>query len=223
MKVYSMMFIIFSLLIVSCGLDTVIYLEPPNIKHSNYDSNDDSNKYLEFETSESENASVLDYIKGFEVYYRIYERKEDRSSDYSSIYRYDEDNPSVSATYLVETKKYKILSISNASSNDRPLIKKTSSNKRIKIRLSEYGNEEIGFYLDGTKIGIPIRNNALDFKKDEIKNTNDDVFPIPSSNKDGVVDEYWYVNMYAVTYGADKSFKPLYSKLEFIGFLKIKK
>ena len=105
MKFYSVFFTICSILLFSCGLDTVIYLEAPNIKHSNYDSNDDSNKYLEFETSENENASVIDYVKGFEVYYRIYERKEDRSSDYSSIYTYNEDNPSVSATYLVETKK----------------------------------------------------------------------------------------------------------------------
>ena len=154
MKFYSVFFTICSILLFSCGLDTVIYLEAPNIKHSNYDSNDDSNKYLEFETSENENASVIDYVKGFEVYYRIYERKEDRSSDYSSIYTYNEDNPSVSATYLVETKKYKMLAISDSSSNDRPLIKKTATNKRIKIRLNEYGSEEIGFYIDGTKIGL---------------------------------------------------------------------
>ena len=207
----------------SCGLDTVIYLESPTIRHNNYDSDDDSNKYLEFETSENANASVLDYIKGFEVYYRIYERKEDRSSDYSSIYSYNENNPSVSATYLVETKKYKMLAISGASSNDRPLIKKTATNKKIRIRLSEYGSEEIGFYIDGKKIGLPIRYNATEFKKDDISNTNEDVFPTPSSHKNDEADEYWYVNMYAVTYGADKSFKPLYSQLEFIGFLKLKK
>ena len=226
-KCYLIRFVVFSSLIVSlffsCGLDTVIYLEPPNIKHNNYDSNDDSNKYLEFETSESNNANVIDYIKGFEVYYRIYERKEDRSSDYSAIYKYDDDNPSVSATYLVETKKYKMLSVSGASSNDRPLIKKTSSNKKIRIRLSEYGSEEIGFYVDGIKLGIPIRYNGKEFKKDEISNTVDDVYPVPSSHKKDEADEYWYVNMYATTYGADRSFKPLYSKLEFIGFLKIKK
>ena len=223
MKFYSIVFAGFSALFFSCGLDTVVYLEPPNIKHSNYDSNDNSNKYLEFETSEGENANVIDYVKGFEVYYRIYERKEDRSSDASSIYAYNEDNPSVSATYLVETKKYKMLAVSDASSNDRPLIKKTATNKRIRIRLNEYGSEEIGFYIDGIKIGVPIRYNAKEFKKDEISNTSEDVFPVPPSHKDDTPDDYWYVNMYAVTYGTDKSFKPLYSKLEFIGFLKIEK
>ena len=211
----------FAFFFFSCGLDNVIYLEPPSITHNNYDSVDDSNKYLEFETSESKNTSVQSYIKGFEVYYRIYERKEDRSSDYSSIYKYDEDNPSASVTYLLENKKYKILSLSNSSSNDRPLIKKTSSNKKIRIRLTEYGSEDIGFYIDGVNKGIPLRYNLQKFNKDDISNSGEDVFPKPSSSQ--LEDEYWYINMYAATYGNDKSFKPLYSKLEFIGFLKIKK
>lgn len=219
----SFYIMICSLLVYSCGLDTVIYLESPNIRHNNYDSNDDSNKYLEFETSESENESMLDYVKGFEVYYRIYERKEDRASDYSAIYSYNEDNPSASATYLVETKKYKRLAVSGASSNDRPLIKKANTNRKVKIRLSEYGSEAIGFYIDGAKVGVPRRQDSKEFKKDDISNTAEDVFPVPSSNKSDVPDDYWYVNMYAATYGADKSFKPLYSKLEFIGFLKISK
>jgi len=207
---------------ISCGLDNVIYLEPPSITHNNYDSDDDSNKYLEFETSESKNVSMQDYIKGFEVYYRIYERKEERSSDYSSIYKYDEDNPSASVTYLLENKKYKTLSLSDSSSNDRPLIKKTSTNKKIRIRLIEYGEEEIGFYIDGINKGAPLRYNLQKFNKDDIGNNHEDVLPKPSSSSQ-TEDEYWYINMYASTYGNDKSFKPLYSKLEFIGFLKIKK
>ena len=214
--------IFYTFLFISCGLDNVVYLEPPSITHNNYDSDDDSNKYLEFETSESKNAGVQDYIKGFEIYYRIYERKEDRSSDYSSIYKYDEDNPSVSVTYLLENKKYKTLSLSDSNSNDRPLIKKTSANKKIKIRLTEYGEEEIGFYIDGVNKGVPLRYNLQKFNKEDISSTHEDIFPKPSSASQ-VEDEYWYINMYAATYGNDKSFKPLYSKLEFIGFLKIKK
>ena len=211
----------FALFTISCGLDTVIYLEPPTILNNNYDSEDDSNKYLMFETSESKNASVANYVKGFEVYYRIYERKEERSSDFSQIYKYDEDNPSVSVTYLKETKKYKELSLKNISSNERPLIKKHSTNRKIKIRLTEFTDEEIGFYIDGTNIGVPIRSNAQEFKKDDIDSSDEDVYPAPSSSTEQ--DEYWYVNMYATTYGNDPSFKALYSKLEFIGFIKIKK
>lgn len=219
MKVFIIF--LFSLVTLSCGLDTVIYLEPPTILNNNYDSEDDSNKYLMFETSETKNASVSSYLKGFEVYYRIYERKEERSYDHSQIYKYDEDNPSVSVIYLVETKKYKALSLKNASSNDRPLIKKHSTNRKVKIRLTEYTGEAIGFYIDGTNIDIPTRSNNLEFKKDDIDPSHEDVTIAPSSATDK--GEYWYVNMYATTYGNDASFKPLYSKLEFIGFLKIKK
>ena len=217
----ALIIFVFSLFIFSCGLDTVTYLEPPTILHNNYDSEDDSNKYLMFETSETKNASVSNYVKGFEVYYRIYERVEERSSDYSQIHKYDEDNPSVSVVYLLETKKYKTLSLKNASSNDRPLIKKHSTDRKIKIRLTEYTGEQIGFYIDGTNEGIPIRSNTQEFKKDDISTSNEDVHPAPSSVTDK--GEYWYVNMYAATYGNDASFKPLYSRLEFIGFLKIKK
>ena len=221
MKPMKAVLLFFSLCIISCGLDTVIYLEPPSILNNNYDSEDDSNKYLMFETSESKNASVSSYVKGFEVYYRIYERKQERSSDYSKIYKYDEDNPSVSVIYLTETMKYKMLSLKDLSSNDRPLIKKHSSDRKIKIRLTEYTAEEIGFYIYGTKIGLPIRSNAQEFKKDDIDLSDEDVQKSSSSSSEE--DEYWYVNMYAATYGNDPSFKPLYSKLEFIGFLKIKK
>jgi hypothetical protein len=213
--------LIFTLFTLSCGLDTVIYLEPPTIRNNNYDSEDDSNKYLMFETSETKNASVSTYIKGFEVYYRIYERNVERAQDYSKIYKYDEDNPSVSVIYLTETMKYKPLSLKDVSSNDRPLIKKHSTNRMIKIRLTEYISEEIGFYIDGVKTGLPIRSNAQEFKKDDIDTSDEDVQSKPSSSTEE--NEYWYVNMYATTYGNDPSFKPLYSKLEFIGFLKIKK
>lgn len=213
--------LIFALCVFSCGLDTVTYLEPPTILNNNYDSEDDSNKYLMFETSETKNASVSSYVRGFEVYYRIYERKQERLSDYSKIYKYDEDNPSVSAIYLSETMKYKVLSLKDVSSNDRPLIKKHTTDRKIKIRLTEYIGEEVGFYINGVKIGIPIRSNAQEFKKNDINSSQEDVYPTPSSSTE--TDEYWYVNMYAVTYGNDPSFKPLYSRLEFIGFLKIKK
>jgi len=221
MKGMKAVILIFALCTLCCGLDTVIYLEPPRILNNNYDSEDDSNKYLMFETSETKNASVSTYVKGFEVYYRIYERKEDRYSDHSQIYKYDEDNPSVSVIYLKETKKYKELSLKNISSNERPLIKKHSTDRKIKIRLTEYGAEDVGFYIDGTKIGLPIRSNAQEFKKDDIDSSDEDVQKTNSSSTE--VDEYWYVNMYAATYGNDSSFKALYSKLEFIGFLKIKK
>ncbi|MGP1438687.1 MAG: hypothetical protein ACTTKH_06405 [Treponema sp.] len=211
----------FSLLAFSCGLDTITYLEPPRILNNNYESEDDSNKYLMFETSETKNASVANYVRGFEVYYRIYERKQESSSDYSQIYKYDEDNPSVSVIYLLETKKYKILSLKNISSNERPLIKKHATNRKVKIRLTEYTGEEVGFYIDNAKIGVPIRSNAKDFKKDDITSSDEDVQAAPSSSTEE--DEYWYVSMYAATYGNDPSFKPLYSKLEFIGVIKIKK
>lgn len=205
----------------SCGLDTIVYLEPPTIKNNNYESEQDVNKYLSFETSESKNVGVQSYVKGFEIYYRIYERKEDRSSDYSSIYKYDEDNPGTSATYLLENKKYKILSISGSSINDRPLIKKHTANRLVKIRLTDFPQEEIGIYIDGAKKGLPMRYNSQEFKKNDISTSHEDVFPKPSSST--AEDEYWYINMYAVTYGQDGTFKPLYSKLEFIGYLKIKK
>ncbi len=209
---------LFSFSLYSCGLDVVVYLEPPTITHNNYDSEDDSRKYLEFETAESKNGSVQDYVKGYEIYYKIYGNRKDRASDYASIYSYNEDNPGVSVTYLLESKKYKILSSSVATSNDRPLIKNSSANRTIRLRFIKYDNEEAGLYINNVKVGLPIRSNGLEFNKNDISTLHEDVL-----SRNGSEDEYWYVNMYAATYGSDQAFKPLYSKLEFIGFLKIKK
>lgn len=201
----------------SCGLDTFIYFEAPKRLHNDYDSPQDVNHFLAFETAELSNASASNYLKGFEVYYRIYEKKSDLLSDNYSINSYNESNPGESATYLLETKKYMPLSISTYSVNERPLIKKHSTNRKIKIRLVGYSGEDSGFYVNNVKIAIPIRSNSKKFTKDEINNKNEDVYS-STENTDA-----WYVNMYVATYGTDQNLKPIYSSLEFIGFLEIQK
>lgn len=204
----------------SCGLDTIIFLEPVKRDAYNDGSVQEVNAFVSFNTSDKYNSENHDsYFKGFEIYYKIYERSSERSSDESSINKYNEDNPAVSAKYLLETKKYHRLAVSGGNFNDVPLIKKSTADRLIKIRLIDFAGEEKGLYINNTKSGIPRRSVDLKFDAEDIENTNEDVVKA-SSNTD---DENWYINFYAAAYGNDDSYKPLYSQLTFLGYLMIKK
>lgn len=217
-------FFVLPITLLSCGLDTVVYLEPVKRENDNYNSDQAVNAYVSLRTSEaypSANNTAGDLFKGVEIYYKIYERESERYSDYSSIDKYNEDNPAVSAKYLLETKKYHKLSASGSSFGENPLIKKTGTDRIIKIRLVNFGDsEERGIYINNTKEGIPKRINNLKFEAEDIEKTHEDVIKSSSENDSG---ENWLINFYAASYGNDDGFRPIYSKLEFLGYLKIKK
>lgn len=214
-------------LIVSCGIENVIYLEPPKRTYENSDLDDLSKRYCRFTTADATNAALAsDYFQGTEIYYRIYERESDCTADKSQIVQYNESSPSNAARYLQDTKKYLRLGMIDLNAGKRPLIGKSASNSEIRFRLQDYGlDDSATLTVNGAKLGIPCRDTRVlstknRFEGENIDAADDDVQKASSSSS---LTNFWYVNFYAVSYGYDKSFKTLFSELAPLGSIKVEK
>ena len=234
--------VVLPLALCGCGIDTFVYLYPVtqllNTPSSSSSSNDPTYNFFQFKTSDSENYNAYGsdgYFKGFEVYYRIYNSSSTRSSDVSSIYTNNENNPTAAWTYLVNTKNYHRL-VYTGRETGIPLIPGASSDRTVSIRLFAQTVYTPYFSLDGStdgsgSLGIPERTldsgttyepfydkNDATKKAIVISSTDDDV-----TYTSGSTDSYWYVQAYAVAYGYDEAYKPYYSEVFSLGFVTIPK
>ena len=224
---YTFFFCCFtSLLTTACGIPSFIYLEKPQ-----YPTHNPSNltalndRYCAFKTADGWNtANASGYFQGTEIYYRIYERKNDCENDRDIINEYNDKNPFAAAEYLENTKKYYRLATTNIST--RPLIGTYPSNASVRFRLQDYGSPVIDpaqLTINGLSRGTPRRDgriqNSKIFNKDNIAVGDDDVQAASSSG----TEEYWYVNFYAVSYGYTATFSTLHSALEYLGYILIEK
>lgn len=217
-----------SMLITGCGIEGFIYLEQPHrLAHDPSNLEDLSQRYCAFNTADAQNiAAVGAYFQGTEIYYRIYERKNDCENDRSQINQYNDDNPFTAAQYLETTKKYHRLATDQIST--RPLIGIQSANVTIRFRLQDYGTpvtDPAQLTIAGVQHGIPQRDagipsNKRVFDREKIAVGDDDV---QRSSVPSETNEYWCVNFYAVSYGYTKNFSTLYSALEYLGYIFIKK
>ena len=217
---------LYSMLIVSCGIESVIYLEKPRRTYDTSYLNDVSARYCEFNTADSVNTThAAGYFQGTEIYYRIYEREGDCVSDRTAINQYNENNPSSAAQYLQDTKKYYRLTTSTITR--RPLIAGSASDVKVRFRLQDYGGttDPAQLVAGGSSRGIPYRGTNIllskrRFDRQNIAVSDEDVQAASSS---GGTDEFWCVNFYTVSYGYDRAFRTLYSSLEPLGYIKIEK
>lgn len=203
----------------SCGIDDIVYLEPPEWTHRPTGHSDENKMYFEFETSDKENLEAgLGDFKGFEVYYRIYESETDCKNLIESMVKYDESNPSSSASYLQDSYKYQRLTYQGHNNHDRPLVKagESSKNRKVSFRLEPVFALTNDFFIEGSSYGKVLRQNGEDFLS--VKKGDYDV---QSSNNPS--SDSFYVAAFAAAYGFDKSFRPLYSSLVSLGYVKIKK
>ena len=214
-----------------CGIERIIYLQAPRKIHETSYLDDKSKRYCEFETADGTNtAESGNYFKGTEIYYRIYAYESECTSDVQTIYDYNEKNPSSSARYLIDTKKYQYLTVDSLAANERPLLTAASSNRIIRFRLQHYDESDkaalavrsSGSSGLGSVIGVPLRSNLIppvkrQFQGSTIKKGDSDVEPSSST----AAHEFWYVNFYAVSYGWDDGFRNLYSALTPLGYIKI--
>jgi len=215
----NILFTVIAFIFLSCGIDDVVYLEPPIFYHSPTGHNDENEKYFEFETSDSANLTgSAGYFKGFEVYYRIYESERDCKNLVDNIINYNNSNPSNAVSYLLSSYNFKLLTYQGHSYQDRPLVPagNSSLNRRIKFRLEAVLSLPNDFLIDGTSKGRVLRQNSEEFSS--AKKGDYDVQSSSNPSTDS-----FYVAAFAATYGFDKSFKPLYSSLISLGYVKIKK
>ena len=203
----------------SCGIDDIVYLEPPKLTHNPTGHIDEAQMYFEFETSDKENLNAaLGFFKGFEVYYRIYESKTDCENLIKNMVQYNESNPANSVNYLLSSYNYKLLTYQGHSYQDRPLVSYSGSpvNRKVRFRLEAVSSFSNDFDIDGTIQGKVSRQFGEDFTA--AKRGDDDVQSSsnPSTNS-------FYVAVFAAAYGFDKNFRPLYSSLISLGYVEITK
>ena len=228
-KRYAFLFCCFgSILLTACGIQSFIYLEKP--QRSGHDPSnlaDLSRRYCEFNTADEQNiAAAGGYFQGTEIYYRIYERKNDCENDRSQINKYNDDNPFSAAQYLETSKRYYRLATDQIST--RPLIGIQSSNVTVRFRLQDYGTpvtDPAQLTVNGNRRGIPRRDagipsNKRIFDREKIAVGDDDV---QRSSVPSEPNAYWCVNFYAVSYGYTTTFTTLYSELEPLGYILIEK
>ncbi len=120
----------------SCGLEEVYYLEKPLEKDTaiTLENTDDIKWFCSFRTNNAGNSGVGSFL-GTDVYYRIYNSPSKLESDKNSIINYSESttNPVYSASYMIDSLKYKKLQKNTADSGK--FISKTGSNQDVYFRI----------------------------------------------------------------------------------------
>lgn len=221
---------------VSCGLDTVYYLEAPNntVHKPDCDSIDQTDSYFEFWTVDK-NYDGLRFL-GTEVYYKIYTDSSRLKSEAANLQSLSnsETSTSASAERMINTYGFKALQAEGYS--DRSiLIPASGSNQRIYIRLSDYGTEwPAKITVNGNNIYgssslvIPVRNISTrpSFNFQAIKLTQPDKLPQSGDadlNTSGTATaaDSWYISMFAVAVGQDSTYSHMYSNILYLGSVKI--
>lgn len=204
-----------------------IIIDSPYVYHEPlYSSIDQSESYIEFSTVEKQYDGMK--FLGTEVYYKIYDSPSRLISEYSSINAAatSENATNHSVDRMIVTYKYQPL-----RSSDNPvtniLIPSTGSNRKIKIRLSNYNDVyKAELTVAGTKMGIPVRsvvkNPAFSFKElvgtDSLPKSGDFDYSYTSTSSD--ITEF-YVCMYAVAVAQDATYTRQYSNVVYLGSISI--
>ena len=206
-------------LLFSCGIDDIVYLEPSKLTHNPTGYTDEAQMYFEFETSDKENLNAAQgFFKGFEVYYRIYESETDCKNLIKHMVQYNESNPANSVNYLLSSYNYKLLTYQGHSYQDRPIVPASGYpvNRRVRFRLEVAGSFSNDFDIGGTVKGKVLRQNAEEFTAAKHGD-----YDVQSSSKPS--SDSFYVAAFVAAYGFDKNFKPFYSSIISLGYVKIKK
>ncbi len=201
----------------SCGIPDVVYLEPPTIIHNPTNQTDENLKYFEFKTSDAKNtADSGGYFKGFDVFYRIYESESDCKNAVALANKQNENNPSFSAHYLKNNLNFSSLHYKSGGSvkSVAELILATSSDRNIKIVLKAGSGESSEIDIAGTKKKL-LRKSGKEFSSISVGDADFKSVSTTLSSSE------LYIACFAAAYGWDNSFKPIYSGILDLGYIKI--
>lgn len=223
-------FFLLALLFLSCGLETLYYLNPPKSGHDIYYTNEDRQQdYFYFITGDNSEASEGEFnFEGTEIYYKIFNNDSTLKSAISGLDALQSSSDiSATANSIINSKKYRPL-ISD-SQRTTPLV--SGNNVTVEIRLNKYNDSNpncikengITRHFPRRNIGSGNRAYGFEFSKDDTNNPlpkqgDEDVEWSSSATEVGV----WYVDLWAFSYGRDVSFTPSYSKALHLGCIKIK-
>lgn len=230
-------FFVLTLFNSSCGLDTYYEIEAPaTILHEpSYNSAYDE-RYFEFMTNEVVNSENQGFsFTGTNIYYRIYddinELKNDRTR-LQNLASSNDVNAINSAAYsLIQPKGngYGYCLLNTVENREAAtLIPSRASDRRIKIRLTNYGTvSEFRSYLDieDGPTYTPLRENGKSF--DFGRNGSRDGMPVQGdidysySNNTNSNPTIKYVALYALAVGHDAPYSNYYSNIFYIGTVSI--
>lgn len=225
---------IYALCILSaCGIDEYIYLEPvSNIVNNPTDTDVASYKYYSFITKDADNSSnASGYFKGWEIYYRIYNSKSDRSADTTAIASKVDTDPANAFNFVSTTKKYRRMTTIHGTDTtalySAPLLGISSSNRSIFIRPLPFGDE---YPAEFTADGTPVSNSEgpalvwrsvsdVQAKTFEFADIAADDADVQYNSASGT--EEWYLQAYVFAYGFNSTFKVIYSEPVSLGSISI--
>lgn len=220
----------------SCGLDTfyllkgpVVYANRPELSNS-----DPINNFIDFTTNENQDLTSDFDFTGTVIYYKIFGNKETANSDILSIDSRNNDSNYGAALDYIKSKGYRELRSDNTS-DEAFLIPATNSDKRVRIRLTDYNEKSAVnpspdtvpyIYINGVdtlkkpKRAEMISGHNLTFNFG--RSSSDENSPCPASGDsdyDGSNpnDGIYYINMYAVALGHDVTYKFYYSNVLYLG------
>ncbi|WP_027729222.1 hypothetical protein [Treponema sp. C6A8] len=221
----------------SCGLDEYYVLNGPSSifcpVYSESNPLTFPNKYVEFTTNPSDSSEGSFSVDGTDVYYKIYSNYSTCASEYSAlnVLANNASTKASSASSLINS--YKFQKLKNNSSSDDTFVNHDGSAVRVKIRLTQYlqeqDKEEYRAFIkfNEGKVGVPVRyygSRYFDF----VRYTNYYSAPLPrstyyeddvSTNTSVTKENCWYVTLYAFTKGHDSSFTTYYSPICHLGTL----
>lgn len=205
------------LLLFSCGLDVYYFVEPPFNSVEIFNPPDATFQVFSFTTADSDNTNpgvvgqTINFL-GTDVYYKIY-TNEDVLLEQKKII--DSANAEYTENGIYKLNSLGFQKIRSEPYSD-PLIKKSSSNQVVKIRLFEIGTFESSIEVSGKNIGKPLRYNYESF------NINlGDILQRDDINGNPNSDSNYYVLMYAVSVSTVNLSQRIYSSLCPLGYLQL--
>lgn len=222
----------------SCGLDVIIYIEPPDVYNHRPEvygeifDIDYQNRYFEFETNEIDNADTPEFV-GTNIYYKIYNNYSTMISERNNLENISNNGETSydAPAQLIQRYKYCLLN------NKDPLIPSTKKNKNILVRLTDYQVEDYHeallkgeesqaarIMIDGEFYSLPVRvdgkstfNFGRDGENDVVPEDGDVDVRYKTTTEEGI----WYVCLFAIGVGIDATFTPTYSNILYLGTVAI--
>lgn len=216
-KVLCLFTCILFLLFFSCGLEVYYFVEPPFNSVVISNPPDETFQVFSFTTADSRNTdpSVVGnsvVFLGTDVYYKIYTDLSVLESQKSTI-------NSLNTEYTENgINKLNSLGFQKITSNpySDPLIKKSTSNQTVEMRLFDIGTYKSKIEVNGVDIGKPLRfdGESFDIQPGEVLEGLD-------INGNPTSDSNYYVLMYAVSVSTVNLSQRIYSSLCPLGYLQL--
>lgn len=242
---------LFLCLFSSCGLDVFYYLDPPvTVNHRpSYNDTEPDGLYFSFVTKETDmNVSSGTFsFSGTRIVYKIYDSPSlmlSRESNINSLISSSSSNPMKATEILCINKtasdyRYQELYVVENSGDENI----SGSDRNVYIRLCDVDEDErracicVGSSkFDVSKLvssalrvnyktfnfGAPGDSNSIPSESDSVQDGSVDDFAKAGSSYSDVVDNVFYVDLYAYSFGYDyTTFTEAYSEPLFLGSIKI--